>query len=324
MSPLRFFIAVIWLFAGINSVSAQPQVDSAYIRGFNRQNSFEVYTGLYSTEFKFTKKYDASQNFKLRVNSSSYLGIDLSYKWLYLQYSFNLPGTQLDSRNNFKYQLVRFQFGNRKINIQPFYNYYNGLLIPETGHRRFKPFQGIALSNAGFDLFYYTNCRKFSSSSANIFSEQQLQSAGALFFCITPLWQKIYWRKHTRGLIHDSTTYTLLSSNPEWISLLPGVGYTYNLVPGKDGWLVAPAVLAKIGGLKEIHPVKRSIQFLSDLQFWMNVGYSHERYYVYLNASFERLNTNLLIKDMNRTDMNISLTGGIRFRSLKKKILGLL
>jgi hypothetical protein len=84
MSPLRFFIPVIWLFAGINNVSAQPHVDSAYIRGFNRQNSFEVYTGLYSTEFKFTKKYDASQNFKLRVNSSSYLGIDLSYKWLYL------------------------------------------------------------------------------------------------------------------------------------------------------------------------------------------------------------------------------------------------
>lgn len=323
MSPSRFFIAVVWLFAGINNVYAQQHVDSAYIKEFARKNSLELYTGQYSTEFRFTKKFDATQNFKLRVNSSSYVGLDLSYKWLYLQYSFNLPGTQLDSRNYFKYRLVRFQFGNRKINIQPFYNYYNGLLIPETGHRRFKPFQDIAVSNAGFDLFYYTNCTKFSSSSANIFSEQQLQSAGSLFFCLTPLWQKIYWRKHTRGLIHDSTTYDLLSSNPEWVSLLPGVGYTYNLVPGK-GWLIAPAVLAKAGGLKEIHPVKRSIQFLSDLQFWVNAGYSQERYYVYLNTSFERLNSNLLIKDLNRVDLNISLTGGIRFGSLKKKMLGLL
>ncbi|SFM57776.1 protein of unknown function [Chitinophaga sp. YR627] len=318
----RYYIVLIFLLGVRNMLPAQQHVDTNYIRSYERKNMLEVYTGIYNTEFSFTHRHDRRKNFRLKVNSSSYLGADISYKWLYLQYSFNVPGTQLDNRNKFNYKLIRFQFGNRRLSFQPFYNYYNGLLIPTTHRRDFEPFQGIAISNAGFDL-YYTNSRRFSSSAASIFSEKQVSPAGAVFFSFTPVWQQIHWKKPSPQLVPDTMTFKLLSSNPEWISVLPGIGYSYNFVPHR-GWIIAPAILLKLGVLNEIHPDNDGLQLLNDEQFWLNTGYSNERFYIYLNLAFERESSNLLLKDMTRVDMSASITAGMRFYSLKKKILRIL
>lgn len=300
------------------------KTDSAYIQSFARKNMVELYGGTYSTTFKFRTHRHRQSNYKLAVNSSGYLGGDVSYKWLYLQYSVNLPGTELDNKAKYHYRLIRMQFGSHAVSVEPFYNAYNGLLIPEHDHRGYEAFQGIDFTNAGLDLYYYTNHKKYSYKAASSFSEQQLQSAGSIFMVATPLWHQIRWKKPTPHLISDSLTYNLLSSNPSWLSLVFKGGYTYNFVTGNHKWMIAPAVVMGAGALHELNTNNTGLQTVTDIQGWINAGYNGEKYYAYLNTSWENLNTNLLVKDMHRTDWNLSLTVGYRFAHLPKKILGIL
>ncbi|WPQ61514.1 DUF4421 family protein [Chitinophaga sancti] len=305
------------------SVFAQ-KTDSAYIQPFQRKNTFELYSGTYSTTFKFRTHRNRQHNYKLAVNSSGYLGGDVSYKWLYLQYSVNIPGTELDNKAKYHYRLIRMQFGSHAVSVEPFYNAYNGLLIPNHDHRGYEAFQGIDFTNAGLDLFYYINHKKYSYKAATSFSEQQLQSAGAVFLAATPLWHQISWRKPTPHLISDSSTYNLLSSNPSWLSLVFKGGYTHNIVLGQHKWIIAPAVMFGAGALHELNTNNYRLQAVTDMQGWINGGYNGDKYYAYLNASWENLNTNLLVKDMHRTDWNLGFTLGYRFAHLPKKILGIL
>lgn len=300
------------------------KTDSAYIQSFPRKNTVELYGGTYSTTFKFRTRRHRQSNYKLAVNSSGYIGGDISYKWLYLQYSVNIPGTELDNKGTYHYRLIRMQFGSHAVSIEPFYNAYNGLLIPEHGHKGYEAFQGIDFTNAGLDIFYYINHKKYSYKAASSFSEQQLQSAGSVFLVATPLWHQIRWKKPTPHLIKDSLTYNLLSSNPSWLSLVFKGGYTHNIVLGNHKWIIGPAITMGAGALHEINTKNTRLQAVTDIQGTINAGYNGAKYYAYLNASWENLNTNLLVKDMHRTDWNLSLTVGYRFAHLPRKLLGIL
>ncbi|WP_440134376.1 DUF4421 family protein [Chitinophaga sancti] len=300
------------------------KTDSAYIQAFPRKNMVELYGGTYSTTFKFRTRGNRQSNYKLVVNSSGSIGADVSYKWMYLQYTFNLPGTELDNKSKYHFHLIRIMFGSHAVSVEPFFNAYNGLLIPYKEHKGYESFQGIDFTNAGLDLSYYFNHRKYSYKAAASFREQQLQSAGSAFLTATPFWHQIRWKNPTPQLISDSLTYNLLSSNPSWLSLVFKGGYTHNIVLGNHNWIIAPAVLVGAGVLHEINRNNDRLQAVTDFQGWVNAGYNGDEYYAYLNAAYDNLNTNLLVKDMHRRDFNLSLTLGYRFAHLPKKILGIL
>jgi hypothetical protein len=78
------------------------------------------------------------------------------------------------------------------------------------------------------------------------------------------------------------------------------------------------------GAVKELNTHHHHLQAVTDYQGAINGGYNGDKYYAYINASWDNLNTNLLVKDMHRTDWNLSLTFGYRFAHLPKKILGIL
>lgn len=297
--------------------------DSAYVQQFQRKNTVELYTGTYSTTFNFRHHRDRTKNYKLSVNSSTYLGGDLSYKWVYLQYSVNIPGTELDNKAKFHYRSIRMQFGSHKVNVEPFYNTYNGLLIPATRRREYETFQGIDFTNAGVDVYYFFNSKHYSYRAASSFSDKQIIPAGSPFLMATPLWHQIRWKTPSRHLVADSATYSLLSSNPSWLSLVVRAGYTYNFVFHK--WMIAPAILAGAGAVKELNTDhSHHLHLVTDFQGFINGGYNGDKYYAYINGSWDNLNTNLLVKDLHRTDWNLSLTAGFRFGHLPRKILGIL
>lgn len=321
---ISFFSFLLFSFP-IRIMAQQLSIDSDYIRSFENNNVVEVYPGLYTVSFKFTHPGEKTNNFRLLANSSGYAGTYLNYKWLSLNYSFAIPGTYRDKNVKLKYTSLGFRFGGKQSSFHPFYDVYNGLLIPEEKHRdSFKIFRGIQFTDAGIDCYFFTNTKKHSFSAAQSFSEQQRKNAGAFFLMVTPLWQKINWNTPSRTLISDSTTYSLLSSVPQWISLIARVGYTYTLTFQQGKWSVAPAFLLGGGGLKEMNAGNHHLQGISDVQGWLNTGYNVPQYYFYLNASWDNLNSNLLIKNMHQKNMDISITGGFRFLTIKKKILGII
>ena len=328
MSSLKFLSSFFFISAPLCCHSGlfaqQAAVDSNFIRPFNKQNVLEVYPGIYSTHFNFTNPGERKNDYRLAVNSSGYFGAYAKYKWLSLKYEVNMPGTQLDKDVKFKYTSFHFRFGNRQMLFHPFYDTYNGLLIPEGRRRQYEPFRNIRFTDAGFDYYYFTNTRHFSFRAGNFFSEQQVKPAGAFFLMATPIWQQISWANPTRGLIGDSSTYTLLSSNPQWISLITRVGYSYNFVFPKTRWIVSPAVIFGTGALQETNTDNKKLQGVYDVKAWLNAGYNGPNYYCYLNAGWGNLQTNLFIKNMHQVTSNVSVTCGYRFNKFKKKILGVL
>ncbi len=321
LSYYLFMLAV----CAISQLPAPAQrVDTSFIKSFERPNVTEIYTGISGTRFNFHRARDRRDDYRLAANNSGYLGAYVNYKWLSLQYAFNIPGTQLARNIKLQYTSFRFRFGGRRMTFIPFYSSYNGLLIPAEHAGSFAAFRGIKFNQAGLDYFYYTNTRRFSFRAAHSFSEQQVKPAGALFFMATPMWQKISWPTPTTGLVSDPATYDLLASGPEWISVLVRAGYAYSFSFRQGAWMFSPAVVAGAGPLREINTGNHRYKIATDMQAWLTGGYNGPDYYAYLRASWQELRTNLFLKNMDKVNMAVSLTVGHRLHHLRKKILGVL
>ena len=316
------------LFTG-NGLQAQlSSADTGYIRQFSRQNVVEAYPGQYGTLYNFTSAANRRNNYRLVANTSSYFGIYLNYKWMSLKYSWAIPGTQLDRNTKFHYTSLAFNFSAGHMLLHPFYHSYNGLLIPEQRLRRhrttYQPLRDIHASDAGTDLYYFTNAKKFSFHAAMYFSERQVKSAGSLLLMATPMWQRLAQQYPQPLLRAGNPVSVTLPYNKQWASLTGQVGYAYNLVFKKGLWSIAPGVAAGGGALKEFHTGNQSLRSVYNLQGWINAGYNGSRYYCYLNGQWGNLRTNLQVSNMHQTNTDISLTGGWRFGNLSRKLLGIL
>ncbi|MEO6639387.1 MAG: DUF4421 family protein [Ginsengibacter sp.] len=318
--------AIIFIICFFYSVAySQNTIDSNYIFRYDKRNVIEIYPGISSTKFNFTNPGELKNNYSLVANRSGNIGIYIGYKWLSLKYSWAIPGTQLDKNVKLQYTSLGFNFKIKKWSIRPFFNSYNGLLIPaKPQSRNFKPVRDIKFSDAGVDIFYFFQTRKFSIGAASSFSEKQLNSAGSVFIKITPMWQKIKWQNPSRELITDSTTFKLLSFNPEWFSLIARIGYNYNFSFYKGKWSLTPAIIFGGGALKEISTGINHLQLVTDIQTSIRGGHNGRIFYYYLNARWGTLQTNLFIKNMQQVNTNFSLTAGYRFNTFRKKIFRIL
>ena len=316
----------ICLFGCFATLAQNLNPDSSYIHSFSKTNVIEIYPGIYSSRFDFSKPGERKNDYSLVANSSAHISTNLNYKWLSLRYSWAVPGTELDKNIKLQYASLSLNFRIRQMRFRPFYESYNGLLIPKQKKKNdsFTIFRGIQFTDAGFDYYFFTNTKLFSYSAARSFSVNQTKSAGSVFLMATPAWQKINWKNPSRDLLTDSATFNLLSQDPEWVSLIARIGYTYNFSLQKGKWIIAPAVVAGAGLLKEINIKGNKLQPVTNLQAWLNAGYNGPDYYFYFHAWWNNLQTNLLIKNMNQVNTNFSLTAGFRFHNFKKKILGIL
>lgn len=310
-----------------NSLFAQHvKVDSNYIQKFEKTNVIEIFPGIYSTRFNFRNARQRKNDYSLVANSNAHISTNISYKWFSLRYSWAMPGTQLDRHIKLQYTSLGINFGGKQMRFRPFYESYNGLLVPVQKKIKdsFHIFDGIQITSAGFDYYFFTNTRLFSFRAAKSFSLKQVKSAGSAFLMITPSWQKINWKTPSRVLVGDSATYNLLSEDPEWLSIIGRAGYTHNFVIDKGKWIIAPVILVGLGTLREINTPAKSFHAITNEQAWLNAGYNGPVYYFYFHAWWNNSQSNLLIKNMNQVNTNFSITAGYRFANFHKKIFGLL
>jgi|SRR6218665_19654 len=302
----------------LKQLSAQsPVADSNYIKPFAKTNYVELYSGLYGSAYRFRNNNTRESNYQLRLNSCAYLGAVISYKWLYVEYSFNIPGTKLDNNARFKYRQVKLRLGNRKMIYQPFFSYYNGLLVPKHDRGSFDQFQGLRFMNAGMEVLYYFNPTQYSPKSANAFSEKQQRSVGSPIITATAMWDKTKWPSPSRDLIRDPQTYDLLASNPEWLSLIVKGGYAYNFV--KKKWLIAPVAYIGAGMLRENTTGSPSYRAVTQVKGVINAGYNGDKYYMYVCTVADNLSSRLLVKNVQRFSWNMFFNIGYRFKASRKK-----
>ena len=312
------------LITGGSLLGQESIPDSAYIKPFDKTNLMEIYPGIFNTRFNFSDPKQRKSDYSLIVNSNGYTGTYLNYKYISLKYSWAMPGTSLDKNAKLNTTSLSFRFTGRYTIVHPFYDLYNGLLIPQKGRgRKYEAFRGIQVVDAGTDIYYFNNSKRYSPKSAIFSSELQTKSAGSFFAMTTPLWQKIKWKSPSPQLLSDPDTYSLLSSDPQWFSLITCIGYTYNQVFQKGKWNIAPAFMLGAGGLRELNTGYKIMKAATKVEAWINTGYSGNNYYAYLNASWTNEKTNLFIANMHRINSDFSFTLGYRFHNFKKKIMWL-
>jgi hypothetical protein len=310
-------LAAVLLSFQLTTFAQSDKPDSSYIKSFEKGNIAEIYSGIYNTTYNFRDKQNRENSFKLRVNSSAYVGADIIYKGLFILYAFNVPGTELNSKAKFRYRQINFRFGSRRLIFQPFFTSYNGMLIPQQHSRNFELFQGIRFLNAGLETFYYFNPTRFSPKAAYAFSEKQIRSYGSPYVSLTGMWNKIKWEDPSVNMIHDTQTYNLLASHPQWISVIAKAGYAYNCA--LNNWLIAPSVMAGAGLIRENAKDNITLRPVTKVQATLNGGYNGDNYYAYAGGTISNENSSLLVKNVQSTNWTINLTVGHRFRSFKKK-----
>lgn len=324
MKTFYRYAVMCWLLVAAGITQAQVQRDTSFIATFDRDNTVEIYPGYYTTRFNFTGYGKRPSSFRLTANTNAYAGFFVNYKWLAFQYAWGIPGTELAKGIKLKHVSFSFRYNRPRVSLYPFFDGYDGLLLQTAKpHARFDSFRGMQLFRAGLRAYYFTNTTHYAYRAGLSFSEQQLRSAGGVIFSAIPQWQQINWKSPSRALIRDSVTYQLLASDPQWLSLVAGTGYNYNWVFQKGKWIVSPALIAGIGGLKELNRT-RSVQPMLNLQAWVNAGYSGPVFYACINGTIQASQTHLIVRKLNTMDDEVSLTLGYRFKSHSKKILGML
>lgn len=305
-------------------VCAAAQPDPSYIGKFNKNNVMELFPGVYRNSFNFEGSRNRHPSFRMLANSSAYLGTFINYKWATLHYSFSVPGTQLDKYTALNYKAFNLRFMMPSTLILPYFNAFNGLLIPGNRKHNYLPIKDIRTFSAGTDLYFYPNAKYYSYGAANYFSQQQLRSAGSIVMRLCPQWQQMQWYHPSTSLTRDSNTVRLLASNPQWSSLSGSLGYAYTFAFLRGRWTLSPTLLAGKGLIHEHRVQAPAFQTASTLQAFVNAGYTNSQYYIYLNAFTDRLRSRLLFRDLQQKKTDLSLTFGYRFRSMRKPILGII
>ncbi|GAB3432643.1 DUF4421 family protein [Niabella aquatica] len=321
-TAIKYGPIIICLFTWL-PLAGQDAVDTAYIQQFEKPNTVEIFAGKYTSALSFSSRGKYRQSFNLVANSNFYNGVFLSYNWLSAVYSWALPHTYLDDKTKFKYTSLEFTFRVKTMIVHPYYDSYNGLLIPQQSHRGYQPFQNARFSRLGCDIYWYTNRERFSSRTAFFFSEKQAKNAGAVFYKLNPQWQKINILDHPLP-VADTTKAKLLLPDKEWISLTGSLGYNYTFVFRKS-WCLSPSLALGGGGVKEVG-TGRNKRLRSALNIDARVigGYNGNNAYAYINSSWEELIAHVDSRNLKQPKSNILLTVGYRFKSLHKKMLHLL
>ena len=319
----RRFLCICFV-GGILPATAQELRDSSFVKKYERSNVAEWNIGNYSAKFDFRGFGRRPSSFMLAANTNAYTGLYLDYKWVSVQYSWGIPGTELDRNVRLKHTSFSFRYNRPSMSFIPYYNYYNGLLLQRRKeHKEYDAFRDMRYYDAGLKFMYFTNTKKYSYKAGTSFAERQLKSAGGFIFAATPQWQRINWVNPSNALLKESLTYKLLSSDPQWVSVTLGTGYNYNFSIQDGRWIISPAATATAGGLKEVNS-NNPLKPVFELQAWVNAGYSGRIFYGYLNAYIQYEQTNLIVKKLNALGNGLSVTVGYRFHSLPKKILGIL
>lgn len=281
--------------------------------------------GISTTHFTFYNRSRNQPAVRLAANSSAYFGTYINYKWLSVKYYFPLPETRLLEDKSLHYTSFKLRFPGKKFGIDPFYDNFNGLLLPQRPHwHDFTGIKGLHFKDAGADLYYFPNHHKFSFQATNYYSKKQVKSAGSLFLMATPLWQQIFWNHPTNTQIKDSSTYHFLQKKTEWVSLLARIGYSYSFVLNNGNWMITPSILAGEGVVKPVTKKPSSWKDVSDWQAWLNIGYNGSGWYLYFAGFIDNLHTNLSAKKLQQLNTDLSFTYGYRFMTSPHKLGGIL
>lgn len=313
-------------------VNAQTSIDSAYIQAFEKANNIKSISGLSRTAFRFSHLGNDHMLNKRQIeaNTCAFTGLNLNYKWLSLEYDWDIPHTAVD--NQFPairaISLHAFQVG-KKFGIEGFYQKYKGLVLPLKSSPGFDHFQNVNYNNYGVNLYYFLNHKRLSYNSAYKYSQKQIKSSGSIMLMLSPSYQafKVNDTLSSDISMRDKRFVEIIQREPKWFTLLARAGYTYNFIFNDGQWSINPSVLLGTGAETPLSNSKlfaHSFGLVSSYQGRLNGGYNGDNFFINLNVILDKTLVHLDESQLNTTNNYVSFNVGYRFKSLHKKVLGVL
>ena len=336
--PAKFLFKIIVLLVVITSLLpglciAQTNLDTSYIKQFEKDNNIKSVSGFSRTIFKFNHiTNDQMLNKRnIEANTSAFTGINVVYKWLSLEYDWVLPHTAVD--NNYSEARVAtfhaFQLG-KKFGIEGDYQKYNGLILPVKDRRgQFDHFNNVNYKSYSLNLYYFLNYKHFSYNSSYKYSYEQAKSAGSIVVLLTPAYQAFGVNDTVSANINarDKRFIEIIQRQPKWFTLLGRAGYSYNFILNKGAWSINPSFLLGIGAetpLNNSRIFDESLGLVNSFQGRLNGGYNGRNFFVFLNIVLDKTTYHLDDTQLNVLNNFYAFNIGYRFRGLKKRVLWVL
>lgn len=309
---------------------SQFVIDSSYIKGFEKTNDVEIYTGVTKTSFrfrKFTNDNFISQH-KLFANTSGYAGFAIDYNWLSISYSKNIPNTSVAKQStSIKAFGIHLRKTHEKFLFEVGTDKYKGLILQINRRQgEYEYYDDINYRSYFSRVTYVFNAERFSTKAARSFSLLQAKSAGSFMISMSPFVQRFTLKGgFTEYEKNDSAFLTEISKKPSSLNLIVSGGYTYNFVFNEGEWSINPGIFMGPAIQKNLFPEEgQSLKLIAHYELSLNGGYNGNQYYFHVNANYSNMNCNLMRSKMSVNDRGVSLTIGYRMGKLKNKIMGVL
>lgn len=304
-------------------------VDTNKIGKFKLKNNAQLFFGRSNLDYEFSSLKDKNHNpFVYNANNSSYIGVELNYKFLCIIISKGIPGTYLDNTvkgiNNISLSTAYFW---RQVGFKAYFEHYNGLLIPEAKKGGYILQKEINLTKVGFNFTYVNNAKNFSFRAAQYQDEIQKHSAGSFLLEFNPLMQKF---NSANSFLPDSLN--IKEYHGKFVGLKKMLfvgadimpGYGLNLVAARGKLYFAPSVFLGTG--LYYHSLETKAGYINYGNFSItgkliiNTGYNGKRVFVNLRlkASSQDYILSPTIITSNFNDFQVS--AGYRFGDVEKRL----
>lgn len=304
-------------------------VDTNKIGKFKFKNNAQLFFGRSNLDYQFSSLRDTNHNpFTYNANNSSYIGVELNYKFLCIIISKGIPGTYLDNTvkgiNNISLATAYFW---RQTGFKAYFEHYNGLLIPETQRGGYILQKEINLTKIGLNFTYVNNAKNFSFRAAQYQDEIQKRSVGSFLLEFNPLLQKFNSensflpdslnKKEYHGKFVGLKKMFFLGAD-----IMPG--YTVNLVAAKGKLYFAPSIF--LGAGLYYHSLETKAGYINNANFSLtskiiiNTGYNGKR--IFVNLRLKSMSQDYILSptilSSHYEDVQVSV--GYRFGDLENRM----
>ncbi|MDR0229757.1 MAG: DUF4421 domain-containing protein [Flavobacteriaceae bacterium] len=218
---------------------ASAQVDSTYIKSFDKKYAVEFYTPVKSLAVEYT--LSNGDVIALEPNSPTGIGVGFAWKNSGVYYTFNVPLS--NGSNGQKSSVTDFQYHHYadSFTVDLYYQRYRGFGIASNSEVQSQEFYPeMKVNMYGGTVQFIKNYKKYSIGAAQQQSKIQLKSAGSLLYGVSLFHVKM------NGLptVHEE----IVDFDKETYNFGPNIGYGYNWVIYKKFYLAA-AVTVGINGV---------------------------------------------------------------------------
>lgn len=314
-----------------NDLLALADADSAYVRKYILLNDLRLFYGGQGNNVSLGTKRNGDTQFSGNVytNTSDYIGMGVTYKWLDGDLSFSLPGTTYlnEERSNLTQFKLSMSYTQRKMVFRGYYSESKGVVVSGVDDE-FQSTPSLHEIRMGVQLTYLFNNSRFSYRAAIYQSEFQMKTAGSFLLRMEPFYRNLGGQSGSMiPAAYDLQELYGDQAGLEYIKA-PGIlfmpGYGINIVIPDTPFFISPMIFAGVGAAFNSYESKNGKDSYTNVEyaanFNLNAGYNGSRYYSKIQFNWSAGYAPLDPSYFTSNNLMLSLWVGMRFKDVEKFI----